>query len=171
MNYKSFIDFLKKTNPPVEVMLRLNALKMLKERPDLHPESSVFLHTGIVVERLLPTNDPDLIIAGLLHDIFKHDTAKLNPKTGYVCIYHDVLVAGFIQSNRELREWIINQGANLETVRLLCRDHMRYIQVPKMKESKLLEFKQRPHWNKLCILGEADDMTKEFNLKELAENQ
>ena len=77
MEFKDFKDFLDKTNPPSSVTSRLLALKALRERPDYHPESSTNEHIRIVTERLIPLGDMDLIFAGCLHDLFKHDTQQI----------------------------------------------------------------------------------------------
>jgi hypothetical protein len=165
---KNFFYIIKNTNIPESVSFRLEALKSLRERPDYHPEESTFEHIRIVTERLITTNDPDLITSGILHDIFKHDTARLNPKTGFpTCPGHDIAVASFIRSNNEVKVWIESIGANIETVASLCQDHMRFHQFDKMRKSKQDEFMSRPHWKKLEFLGAADNMIVEFDINNL----
>jgi len=164
MEFKDFKGFLDKTNPPSSVTSRLGALKALRERPDYHPESSTNEHIRIVTERLIPLGDMDLIFAGCLHDLFKHDTQQINPKTGFVtCPGHDTRVASFIRSNTIVQEWITSNGGDVETVASLCKDHMRFHQFGDMKKSKQNEFKTRPHWDKLIYLGAADNMLEEFD--------
>ena len=68
---------------PNIVQDKLEDLKTLRERPDFHPEPSTFDHIYIVTERLMETNDMDLVLAGLLHDICKLDCMKINPRTGW----------------------------------------------------------------------------------------
>ena len=68
---------------PSIVQSKLEELKTLRERPDYHPEPSTFHHIEIVTNRLIQTGDPDLIMAGILHDICKLDCKKINPKTGH----------------------------------------------------------------------------------------
>lgn len=165
MDFKDFNDFIKATNPPQSVMSRLEALKGLRERPDFHPEESAFEHIRIVTERLIPSGDMDLILGGCLHDLFKHDTARLNPKTGYMSCYgHDNEVAKFIQGDTEIQEWIKSCGADPIIVMGLCKDHMRFHQFDVMKKSKQNELMETEYWDKLNILGAADDMLKDFKL-------
>ena len=165
MNFKDFNHFLDATKPPTSVMSRLEALKGLKERSDFHPEANTFEHIKIVTERLILTNDIDLIFSGVLHDLFKHDTACINPKNGFItCPGHDIDVADFIQSNKEVNEWIKSFGADPEVVMNLCKDHMRFKQFEEMRDSKKKEFQSRPHWKKLVVLGAADDMLKDFKI-------
>jgi len=74
-------------NAPPSVLTKLEELKTLKERDDFHPEPSCFIHTKIVTNRLIQTGNPDLIMAGVFHDLFKvrdlnGNPTGLNPKTG-----------------------------------------------------------------------------------------
>lgn len=168
MKFMTFLELLQNTNPPHSVMFRLEALKGLRERPDFHPEESAFEHIKIVTERLMQTNDSDLILAGCLHDLFKHDTVKINPKNGFpTCPGHDTEVAKFIWANEEVQEWIKVLGADVDTVANLCKDHMRFHQFPQMKRSKQQEFMSRSHWGKLEFLGAADNMLEEFDINNL----
>ncbi len=164
MKFKDFNDFLDKTNPPTSVTSRLAALRMLRERPDYHPEPNTTEHIRIVTERLIPLGDMDLIFAGCLHDLFKHDTQQINPKTGFVtCPGHDTRVASFIRNNTIVQDWIKDNGGDVNMVENLCKDHMRFHQFGGMKKSKQEEFKSRPHWGKLIYLGAADNMLVEFD--------
>jgi hypothetical protein len=168
MKFTTFLELIETTSPPQSVTSRLEALKGLRERPDFHPEESAFEHIKIVTDRLIPTGDSDLILSGCLHDLFKHDTVRINPKNGYpTCPGHDTEVAKFILASAEVQEWIKSLGGEVNTVADLCRDHMRFHQFDKMRRSKQEEFMSRPHWSKLEILGAADNMLEEFDLNNL----
>src|ERR1017187_7287193 len=67
---------------PKEITDRLEELKAHRERPDFHPEESCYLHIKRVTERCIKTDNADLIMTEILHDIMKKDTAKINP-TGH----------------------------------------------------------------------------------------
>lgn len=168
MKFTTFLELIETTSPPQSVTSRLEALKGLRERPDFHPEESAFEHIKIVTERLIPTGDSDLILAGCLHDLFKHDTVRINPKNGYpTCPGHDTEVAKFILVSVDVQEWIKNLGGEVNTVADLCRDHMRFHQFDKMRRVKQEEFMSRPHWAKLEVLGAADNMLEEFDINNL----
>jgi hypothetical protein len=165
---ESFLQLIGLPGTPHDVTFRLEALKGLRERPDFHPEESAFEHIRIVTDRLIETEDPDLILAGCLHDLFKHDTVRINPKNGFpTCPGHDSAVASFIRREKEIQEWIESFGADFETVAALCKDHMRFHQFGQMRRSKQEEFMSRPHWKKLEVLGAADNMLEEFDLNNL----
>ena len=168
MKFTTFLELIETTSPPQSVTSRLEALKGLRERPDFHPEESAFEHIKIVTERLMQTNDSDLILSGCLHDLFKHDTVRINPKNGYpTCPGHDTEVAKFILVSVDVQEWIKSLGGEVNTVADLCRDHMRFHQFDKMRRVKQDEFMSRPHWAKLEVLGAADNMLEEFDINNL----
>jgi hypothetical protein len=168
MKFTTFLQLIETTSTPQSVTSRLESLKGLRERPDFHPEESAFEHIKIVTDRLIPTGDSDLILAGCLHDLFKHDTVRINTKNGYpTCPGHDTGVAKFILASVDVQEWIKSLGGEVNNVADLCRDHMRFHQFDKMRRSKQDEFMSRPHWGKLEILGAADNMLEEFDLNNL----
>jgi hypothetical protein len=168
MEFDNFEKFIEETGAPSSVTNRLEDLKMVRERPDYHPENSVYEHIKIVTERLMKTGDPDLILSGCLHDLFKLDTLRINPKTGYPTFPgHDKEVAIFIGNNKEIQDWIKRVGGDLLTVQSLCKDHMRFHQFALMRKAKQDEFVTRPHWNKLKVLGAADNMLEEFDINNL----
>ena len=68
---------------PAGTIERLETLKGFRERPDYHPEESAYIHIKIVTNRLIQTGNPDLIVSGILHDICKLETAKINTKNGF----------------------------------------------------------------------------------------
>lgn len=163
MEFKDFENFIEVTMPPLSVSLRLENLKNLIERRDYHPEKNAYEHIKTVTERLFQTKDVDLIVAGCLHDLFKLDVQRFNPKTGRMLYAgHEDAVASFIQSDIDVRNWITRCGADPDTVMILCKDHMRFHLLDEMKKKKRMEFMARPFWGKQSILGAADITTKEF---------
>lgn len=159
---------------PRIIKRKLEQLKFLRERPDFHPEKSCFEHIRIVTERLIDTNDPDLILAGVLHDICKLDTVRENPKTGWpTSPGHDQEAHSLIMKDPsgEINEWITSFGADTITVANICLNHMRFHQLPNMRpqkrEAQVLEWEQKGILKKLEIFGAADNMLATFNLHDL----
>ena len=168
MKFKDFDDFLNITDPPLSVIERLEPLKMIKERDDFHPESSIWDHIKIVTERLIPVNDINLIFTGILHDLFKYDTARINPKNGYMTFPgHDHEVAIFIEQNQEIRDWIIKFDGDPNLIKNLCEQHMRFHQLDKMRKKKQEDLINQPYWGELRLFCAADNMLSEFNLNDL----
>lgn len=167
MTFESII----KTAPSI-IQRKLEQLKFLRERPDYHPEASAYEHIKIVTERLIPTEDPNLIMAGILHDICKFDTVKMNEKTGYpTSPGHDDAAYDLIFEHTNIQSWIRDNGAGVVMVSNICKNHMRFHQLGSMKDAKRETYTQRWKeegiWNYLQIFGAADNMLEEFSLSNL----
>jgi hypothetical protein len=148
---------------PQIVLDKLEGLKLLRERPDYHPEDSAFEHVKIVTNRLIQTGNPDLIMAGIFHDIFKKETAKLNPKNGYpTSPGHDKAAADWIKSNTEVQSFIESNGANFLRVAEICMQHMRIKVYDEMNEKKKKAYRLTEIFSDLLIFSMADDMLIEF---------
>lgn len=157
-----------KTAPQI-VKDKLEQLKSLRERPDYHPEPSTFHHIEIVTNRLIPTGDMDLILSGILHDICKLDTVKMNEKTGWpTSPGHDQAAFDLIFSSSPIKDWIRDNGGDEVNVALICKGHMRFHQLgdmrPFKREDQIQEWTDLGIFDKLQIFGAADNMLKEFNM-------
>ena len=159
------------TAPPI-VQSKLEELKTLRERPDYHPEPSTFHHIEIVTNRLIQTGDPDLIMAGILHDICKLDCKKINPKTGHpTSPGHDQAAFDLIFTSSSIKDWIRNNGGDEVNVALICKGHMRFHQLgdmrPFKREDQIQEWTDLGIFDKLKIFGAADNMLVEFDIENL----
>jgi hypothetical protein len=166
----TFTDLIK-TAPPV-ILRKLEQLKFLRERPDFHPEPSAFHHIQIVTDRLIPLGDPDLFLAGVLHDICKFDTVKMNEKTGFpTSPGHDQAAFDLIFSSSSIKDWIQDNGGDEVNVALICKGHMRFHQLKDMRQSKqenqVQEWTDLGIFDKLQIFGAADNMLEDFDINNL----
>lgn len=154
--------------PPL-ILKKLEDLKGLRERPDYHPEPSTFHHIEIVVNRLVPTGDFDLIMAGVLHDICKLDCARVNPKNGHsTSPGHDKAAYDLIMETPSVQDWIRGFGADPVKVAGICMSHMRFHILGQMREGKrnkqIQDWKDQGIWDQLAIHGAADNMIEDFDL-------
>ena len=155
---------------PSKVLEKLESLKTLRERPDFHPEPNAYDHTKIVVERLIQTSNPDLIMAGLFHDLFKAECATINPKTGYpTSPGHDKMAAKFIREHLSdtggdisFAFFFDSIGADYKRVADLCEQHMRIARYSEMSEKKQKKLRDMEIFSDLCIFTQADDMLNDF---------
>ena len=157
--------------PPI-ILKKLEDLKGLRERPDYHPEPSTFHHIEIVTNRLIPTGNTDLILAGVLHDICKLDCVRVNPKNGHpTSPGHDVAAFDLIMETPSIQNWIKGMGADPRKVALICLGHMRFHQLGQMREFKrekqIQDWKGQGVWDELAIHGAADNMIEEFDLNNI----
>jgi hypothetical protein len=154
---------------PHIVKRKLEQLKFLRERPDFHPEPSAFHHIQIVTDRLIPTGNPDLIMAGIFHDICKFDTVRENPKTGWpTSPGHDDAAFELVMENNQVRAFCVQHDANPDTVALICKNHMRFHQLEQMRpvkrDKQIQDWTDQGIFRMLQIFGAADDMLKEFTI-------
>lgn len=147
---------------PTTIKHKLEELKSMRERPDFHPEDSVFEHIGIVFNRLLLTKDNDLIASALFHDIAKLDTMRINPKTGHpTSPGHDKKGVEILMENKE---WVENLGGNIKNISEICGQHMRIKQMSNMRPHKQEAIRNLENFDKLEIFTKADNMLEEFKL-------
>jgi len=166
----TFLDLI--ADAPKTISRKLEQLKFLRERPDFHPEPSAFHHIQIVTDRLIPTGDMDLIMAGILHDICKFDTVKMNEKTGWpTSPGHDQAAFDLIVNNSDIINWINDKGGFMPRVALICKGHMRFHQLgdmrPAKREAQIAEWKTAEVFDKLQIFGAADNMIEDFDLSNI----
>ncbi len=157
---------------PQLVQEKLEQLKSLRERPDYHPEPSTFHHIEIVTNRLITTGDPDLIMAGILHDICKLDCKTINPKTGFsTSPGHDKAAYELIINTHEILQWIADNNADSKKVAGIVLGHMRFHQLGQMRpfkqEKQIQDWTDQGIWEKLQIHGAADNMIEPFDLNNL----
>ena len=166
----TFTDIIQ-TAPHI-IQRKLEQLKFLRERPDFHPEPSAFHHIQIVTDRLIPTGNPNLIMAGVLHDIAKFDTVRQNPKTGFpTSPGHDDVAFQLIMDNMQVRAFCTQHGANPDTVALICKNHMRFHQLGQMRPAKrdkqIQDWTDQGIFDMLQIFGAADNMLVDFDLADI----
>ncbi len=167
---KTFIQII--DDAPHIIKRKLEQLKFLRERPDYHPEPSTFAHIQIVTERLMQTGVPELIMAGILHDICKLDTVKVNEKTGQpTSPGHDAAAQILVTENMQVRAFCTNHNANPDTVAEICGAHMRFHQLGQMRPAKsaaqIDKWKAIGIWDMLQYMGAADNMLVDFDLNNL----
>ncbi len=121
-----------------EILPEIHAMKGVEQSPEYHPEGDVFEHTILILNQMPPSPPPALAYAAMLHDVGKPVTQKvLNDTDGKARITfyeHDRIgaeIAGSIL--RRLRF----SNDFVETVSTCIRNHMRFMDVPEMREATL----------------------------------
>jgi hypothetical protein len=102
------------------------------EHPVYHPEGTLGAHIEIVYKRACLLGEPNLIMAALIHDLFKHTegidgcskTRELPEGSYWSNPRHDRQAAYFIDERQDVRVWIECHGANPTIVRRIVRLHM-----------------------------------------------
>lgn len=147
---------------PVHVKDILNQLKEFKENPKYHKEGNTYEHIKGVANQFINVpveeQDIDLVLAALYHDLSKLETGKLNQKTGYMSSYGHEYASGRLVTRDAT--FIESLGGDVDLIRNLVTNHMRYHLLPVMKTAKVKLMESLPFFDKLKLLGEADTTAK-----------
>lgn len=133
----------------------LEATKLSPERVEYHPEKYLGRHIALVTLRALFTGVPELIFAGLLHDIHKPTSGEM--KNGYwFNPWHPREAEDWIVSYDPIRYMMRSYDCNWETVARICRYHMA------CKDKVIKKARSIPYMDKFPVL---DDMVNRKAVK------
>ncbi len=126
------------------------AMKGVEQPPQFHPEGDVWVHTLLLLANLdHPT--PALALGALLHDVGKPPTFRIADRIRFdghaeagVKLAHQILTR--LRFSRE----------ETEQVEALVGNHMRFMDVPRMKESTLKRFLRLPKFDEHLELHRLD---------------
>ncbi|RME73440.1 MAG: HD domain-containing protein, partial [Planctomycetota bacterium] len=115
------------------------ALEGVEQPPQFHPEGDCWVHTRLVLEATGEAPPPELAWAALLHDIGKPPTFRRAERIRFdgharlgAAMAERVLVR--LGAPRALRETVVE----------LVRDHLRFIEIRRMREARRKRFLLRP---------------------------
>jgi poly(A) polymerase len=119
----------------LDVLPEVSAMKGVEQPPEFHPEGDVWTHTLLMLEGLdHPT--PALALGVLLHDAGKPGTFRRAPDR--------IRFDGHMELGVEIAKNIMRRlrfsNADCEQVVALVANHMRFKDVPRMRESTLKRF-------------------------------
>jgi len=146
------------------------AMEGVEQPKEFHPEGDVLTHTMLLLKNL---NQPsfELALAALLHDVGKPPTFSIRERIRFdnhceVGARMTEAICGRLRLSNEQTERVTN----------LVRDHLRFKDVQRMRESTLKRFLRQPHFSDHLELHRLDctashgDLTNwEFCKKKLAE--
>lgn len=166
MGIMNFRDLFNKM--PEELQKRVYELKKIPQNKKWHPEGNVLKHTITVVNRSLKSDDINLAIAAIMHDIGKDETLKYNEKTNEPSAYgHENVSADLV---KKYGDWIKSIGGDPELVYFIVKNHMTIKYFDQMKPSKVEKITSNPNYDKLSKFGEFDKGGLKIENKKLQEN-
>jgi poly(A) polymerase len=142
-----------------EILPEVAAMKGVAQPPEYHPEGDVWVHTLLLLEQL---DNPtvSLALGALLHDVGKPPTFR---------------VAGRIRFDGHAEVGVEMAGAILNRLRFsrdialqveaLIANHMKFKDVPKMKESTLKRFLRMPDFQEHLELHRLDALSSNRRLE------
>jgi poly(A) polymerase len=114
-----------------DILPEVAAMKGVEQPPEFHPEGDVWTHTLIMLEGLRdPT--PTLALGVLLHDVGKPGTFRIDERIRF---------DGHVELGERMARDILTRlrfsNADIDQAIALVANHMRFIHVTEMRDSKL----------------------------------
>jgi poly(A) polymerase len=164
------LELLDQTGLLAEVLPEVAALKGVDQSPEHHPEGDVWIHTLLMIEKLDHPSVP-LALGTLLHDVGKPSTFQVADRIRF---------NGHVEVGVRMAEAICKRlrysTSDTEQVMDLVANHMRFMDVHRMRESTLKRFPRKPRFDEHMELHRLDCLSShgsltnyEFVLAKLAE--
>lgn len=148
------IDLLDSTRLLDAVLPEIAALKGIEQSPEHHPEGDAFVHTRIMLD-LFGGGATSLAFAVLLHDAGKAVTRSFAGKAMFP--RHEVAgaeIAARVMGRLRMENAVIARVCGM------VRNHMRFMNVPRMKRSTLRRFLAEPYFDELLELYRLDTLSR-----------
>jgi poly(A) polymerase len=133
-------ELLDATNLLREVLPEISAMKGVAQPPQYHPEGDVWIHTLLLLENLPHPCSRTQAWGALLHDVGKPPTFRIAPDR----IRFDGHVEVGVKMAAEICRRMRFSNDNTEQILALIQHHMRFTDLPRMKESTLKKFLRMP---------------------------
>jgi len=157
-------DLLSSSGLMAVILPEVEAMKGVPQPSEFHPEGDVFIHTRLLLEHLRPPVSTLLAFSALFHDIGKPKTSAI--RKGRLTFYEHsgegVKIAGEIM--RRLRF----SNEEIDGVSECVANHMKFMDVQKMRAGKLKQFISRPYFEEEMELHRVDCTASHGMLDNLA---
>jgi poly(A) polymerase len=135
-----------------EVLPEVAAMKGVEQPPQFHPEGDVWVHTLLLLAGLRAGGSPTLAVGVLLHDVGKPPTFRR--------AVDRIRFDGHAEVGAKMAEEICRRFrfSNEETEQIsgLVANHLRFIEVQRMRESTLKRFLRLPKFDEHLELHRLD---------------
>jgi poly(A) polymerase len=141
-----------------EILPEVAAMKGVAQPPEFHPEGDVWIHTLTMLEQL---REPSLTLAlgVLLHDVGKPPTFRVAERIRF---------DGHVEKGVELAHSILMRlrfsHDVIEQTEALIANHMKFKDVPRMRESTLKRFLRLPDFEEHMALHRVDCLSSHGDL-------
>jgi poly(A) polymerase len=144
----------------LQVLLpEVSAMKGVPQPPEFHPEGDVWTHTLIMLE-MMGRATPTLAMGVLLHDVGKPPTFRIAERIRF---------DGHVEIGAKMAEEICGRlrfpRRQTEQIVALVRNHLRFKDAPKMKESTLKRFLRLENFEEHLELHRLDCLSSHRNLE------
>jgi poly(A) polymerase len=141
-----------------EALPEIEAMKGVEQPPEFHPEGDVWTHTLLMLDGL---REPSLELAlgVLLHDVGKPATFRIADRIRF---------DGHVEKGVEIARRLLNRlrfpNAAIEQAEALIANHMRFKDLPNMRESKVRRFLRMPRFDEHLELHRQDCLSSHGGL-------
>ncbi len=146
------------------VLPEIARMKGVAQPPQFHPEGDVWIHTLLMLEMLRAGASPTLAWGTLLHDVGKPPTFA--PPTGPE---GRIRFDGHVEVGTKMAEEICRRfrfsNDETEQISLLVANHLRFKDVPQMRQSTLKRFLRLPRFEEHLELHRLDCLSSHRNLE------
>ncbi len=153
-------ELLDETKLLPEVLPEIAAMKGVKQPPQYHPEGDVFVHTLLLLDKLLAGSSKTLAWGALLHDVGKPPTFRVAPDR----IRFDGHVEVGVKMAAEILRRLRFSNDETDQILALVDNHMRFGQVERMKQSTLKRFLRLPKFDEHLELHRIDCLSSHGQL-------
>jgi poly(A) polymerase len=129
----------------------ISALKGVEQPPEFHPEGDVWTHTLLMLKGLPPGAPLTLTLGVLLHDVGKPGTFRIADR-----IRFDGHVELGVEIARNVLHRLRYSNDEIAQVEALIANHMRFKDLPHMRESKMKRFLRMPGFDQHLELHRLD---------------
>jgi poly(A) polymerase len=142
-----------------DILPEVAAMHGVEQPPEYHPEGDVWVHTLLLLEQL---QHPTVTLAwgALLHDVGKPGTFRIAERIRF---------DGHVEEGVRLASVILTRlrfsREQMEQIEALVANHMRFKDVPQMKDSTLKRFLRLPEFEEHLELHRLDVMSSNRNLE------
>jgi putative nucleotidyltransferase with HDIG domain len=145
------------------VLPEIAAMKGVPQPPQFHPEGDVWIHTLLMIEGLPAGTSPTLAWGVLLHDVGKPPTFKPASETGDRIRFDNHVDVGVRMAEAICRRY---RFSNEETDQILALvgNHMRFMDVDRMRASTLKRFVRLPRFEEHLELHRLDCLSSHGHL-------
>jgi poly(A) polymerase len=143
-----------------QVLPEISQMKGVEQPPQFHPEGDVFVHTLLLLDKLPPSPSPTLAWGALLHDVGKPPTFKVAPDR----IRFDGHVEVGVKMAEEVLRRLRFSNDDAEQIVALVKNHMRFADAMRMKESTLKKFIRMPRFEEHLDLHRMDCLSSAGDL-------
>ena len=138
-----------------QLLPEIAAMKSVPQPPQFHPEGEVWIHTLLMLEALPAGASPTLAWGVLLHDIGKPPTFRPVSETGDRIRFDGHVDVG-VRMADELCRRLRFSSDDIEQIKALVANHMKFKDVAQMRQSTLKRFVRLPQFDEHLELHRLD---------------